>query len=96
MRRILNLLILILVPLAISFFIYALDKPENKRGYLIGKYVDTVEVAGKNVPNDIYGLTFNLVYQEKYTMEIERKRVDRKQFDTAEVNANDLIVYTTK
>jgi hypothetical protein len=96
MRNKLNLLIVILSVLAFSFFVHALDKPKEKRGYLIEKYIDTVEVTGKHVPDNIYGLTFNLVYQEDKTSIRETKKVDKEEYNLSEVNTELIITYTTK
>lgn len=96
MRNKLNLLIVILSVLTFSFFVHALDKPKEKRGYLIEKYIDTVEVTGKHVPDNIHGLTFNLVYQEDKTSIRETKKVDKEEYDLSEVNTKLLITYKIK
>ncbi len=93
MKRILGLFLLILIPLSISFLLYAFNEPRTYRGYLVHKYIDTIQITGKNVPSNIYGLSFNLVYQDSVTGHRKTQRVSYEDYNLSEVS-NELINYT--
>ena len=88
-----NLLTYVLVIVGICLIIYYIDiKPLNtKKVYLVDKYVDTVRVKGKRVPNGIYGISFYIVYQEDKTMERFTELVTKEEYNKAVINTNNII-----
>lgn len=96
MKKFFGLTLLITLPLSISFLLYALDVPKTHRGYLVHKYIDTVEVTGKNVPENLYALTFNLVFQDSAQQEQRVKRVSYQEYNSSEINPELPINYTIK
>lgn len=94
MKRTIGLTLLVMIPLSISFLLYSFDLPKNHRGYLVHKFIDTVEITGKHVPDNLYGLTFNLVYQDSTSQIQKIKKVSYQEYNLSEVNTEQVITYT--
>lgn len=88
-----NLLNYVLVIVSICLIIYYIDiKPSNtKKVYLVDKYIDTIEVTGKHVPDGIYGISFYIVYQEDKTMEQFTELVTKEEYNKAIINTSNII-----
>lgn len=94
MKKFFGLILIITIPLSISFLLYAFDLPKSNKGYLAHKYVDTVEITGKHVSENLYALTFNLVYQDSTSQIQKIKRVSYQEYNLSEVNTEQAITYT--
>lgn len=96
MKRTIGLTLLAAIPLSISFLLYSFDLPKSHRGYLVHKFIDTVEITGKHVPENLYALSFNLVYQDSISQIQNIKRVSYQEYTLSEINGEQIITYTIK
>lgn len=88
-----NLLTYVLIIIGVCFITYcsSIKYSNTKNVYLINKYIDTVEVTGKHVPDGIYGISFYIVYQEDKTMEQFTELVTKEEYNKAIISTSNII-----
>jgi hypothetical protein len=75
-----------------SIVLVSCDKQsEYKAGYIVDKRIDTVEIQGKYVPDNTYGIEFYIVYQEDKTMNRYDIKVTREKYSKAIISTDTIV-----